>query len=89
MTTDYGHFLRRGLNVDFHPGLILLNARVLSRTHYRCAVNDGVNRKASECMPLTKGKMTIIRIVDIRIENVTTHPHLCKHPPSPSVNLRH
>ena len=35
LTMDYGHFLRRGLNTDFHPGLILLNAGVLSRKHFK------------------------------------------------------
>ena len=53
---DYGHFLRKGLNTDFHPGLILLSAGVLSRKHFRLTVNDGVRRKASECMPLNDWK---------------------------------
>ena len=59
LTKDYGHFLRKGPNTDFHPGLILLNAGVLSRKHFRLTVNDGARRKASECMrmPLTTGKM--------------------------------
>ena len=50
-------FLRKDPNTDFHPGLILLSAGVLSRKHFRLTVNDGVRRKASECMPLTTGKM--------------------------------
>ena len=54
---DCGHFLRKDPNTDFHPGLILLSAGVLSRKHFRLTVNDGVRRKASECMPLTTGKM--------------------------------
>ena len=54
---DYGQFLRKGLNTDFHPGLILLRAGVLTRKHFRLTVNDGVRRKASECMTLTTGKM--------------------------------
>ena len=33
LTKDYGHSLRKGLNIDFHPGLILLNAGILSRIH--------------------------------------------------------
>ena len=45
------------LNIDFHPGLILLNAGILSRMHFRHIVNVGLKRKASECMPLTTGKM--------------------------------
>ena len=49
--------LRKGPNTDFHPGLILLNAGVLSRKYFRRIVNDGVIRKASECMPLTTGRM--------------------------------
>ena len=53
----YGHFLRKDPNTDFHPGLILLSAGVLSRKHFRLTVNDGVRRKASECLPLTTGKM--------------------------------
>ena len=61
-TRDYGHFLRRGLNTDFHPGLILLNAGVLSRKHFRLIANDGVRRKVSECMPLTTGKMNFYEL---------------------------
>ena len=56
MTKDYGHFLKRGLNTDFHPGLILLNVGVLSTKHFRRIVNDGVKTKAPECMLLTTGK---------------------------------
>ena len=57
LTKDYGQFLRKDPNTDFHQGLILLNAGVLSRKHFRLTVNDGVRRKASECIPLTTGKM--------------------------------
>ena len=57
LTKDYGHSLRKGLNIDFHPGLILLNARILSRMQFRHIVNVGPKRKVSECMPLTTGKM--------------------------------
>ena len=57
LTRDYDHSLRKDPNTDFHPGLILLSARVLLRKHFRITVNDGVRRKASECMPLTTGKM--------------------------------
>ena len=63
LTKDYGHFLRRGLNTDFHPGLILLNARVLSREHFRHIANDGVKRKASECMPLTTRKINFYALL--------------------------
>ena len=57
LTKDYGHSLRKGLNIDFHPGLILLNVGILSRNHFRHIVNVGPKRKASECMPLTTGNM--------------------------------
>ena len=57
LTRDYGDFLRKDPNTDFHPGLILLSAGVLSRKHSRLTVNDGVRRKASEWMPLTTRKM--------------------------------
>ena len=57
LTRDCGHFLRKDPNTDFHPGSILLSAGVLSRKHFILTVNDGVRRKASECMPLTTGKM--------------------------------
>ena len=57
LTKDYCHFYRKGPNTEFHPGLILLNAGVLSRKHFRLTVNDGVRRKASECMALTTEKM--------------------------------
>ena len=57
LTKDYGHFLRKGPNTDLHPGLLLQNAGVLSRKHFRLTVNDGVKRKVSECMHLTTRKM--------------------------------
>ena len=59
LTKDYGHFFKKDPNTDFHPGLILQSARVLSRKHFRLTVNDGVRRKASEYMPLTTGKMNL------------------------------
>ena len=61
LTRVYDHFLRKDPNTDFHPGLILLSAGVLSRKHFRLTVNDGVRRKASECMPLTTGKMILYK----------------------------
>ena len=57
-TKDYGHFSRKGPNTDFQPGLILLNAGILSRRHFNRIVNDGVRRKTLEYMPLTTGKMS-------------------------------
>ena len=72
LTKDYDHFLRKGPNTDFHPGLILLSAGVLSRKHGEVhALNDSTNK--------------FLRIADIRIENFTTHPHSYKQPPSRSV----
>ena len=57
LTKDYGHSLSKGLNIDFHPGLILLNTGILSRMHFRRIVNVGPKRKASECMSFTTGEM--------------------------------
>ena len=57
LTKDYGHFLRKGPYTDFHPGVILLSAGVLTRKHFRPTVNDCVRKKASECIPLMTGKM--------------------------------
>ena len=54
---DYGLSLRKGLNTDFHSGLILPSAGILSRMHFRRIVNVGPKRNVSECMPLTTGKM--------------------------------
>ena len=51
MTTDCGHFLRRGLNTDFHPGLVLLNAEVLSKKHFRHTTNDCVKRRHRSAYP--------------------------------------
>ena len=63
LTKDYGLSLRKGLNIDFHPGLILLSAGILSRMHFRRTVNVGQKRKASECMPLTTGKMNFYELL--------------------------
>ena len=62
-TREYGHFLRRGLNTDFHPGLILLNAGLLSGKHFRLTVNECVRRKVLECMPFTTGKMNFYELL--------------------------
>ena len=63
LTKDCGYSLRKGLNIDFHPGLILLNAGILSRIHFRHIVNVGPKRKASECMSLTTGKMNFYALL--------------------------
>ena len=60
---DYGLSLRQGLNSEFHPGLILLSAGILSRMHFRRIVNVARKRKASECMPLTTGKMNFYALL--------------------------
>ena len=65
LTKDYGHFLRKDPNTDFHLGLILLSVGVLSRKHFRLTVNDGVKKKASECMPLTTGKMNFYLLLTL------------------------
>ena len=59
LTNNYGHSKRKGLNIDLHLRLILLNAGILSRMHFRRIVNVGPKRKVSECMPLTTGKKMI------------------------------
>ena len=60
------------------------NFDILSRKHFRHIANDGAKRMASERMPLTTRKNEVLRIVDIRIQNFTTHQHLFKQPPSRS-----
>ena len=59
----YSLSLRKGLNTDFHPGLILLSAGILSKMHFRHIVNVGPKRKALECMPLTTGKMNFYALL--------------------------
>ena len=65
LTKAYGLSTRMGLNIDFHPGLILLSTGilVLSRMHFRRIVNVGPKSKASECMPLTTGKMNFYALL--------------------------
>ena len=46
--------------------------------HVWCTYNVGVHA-------LNDWKNEFLRVVDIRIENFTTHPHLYKQPPSHSV----
>ena len=54
LTKDNVHFFRKiPLNTYLHPGLILLHAGILWRKLFIRILNDGVIRKASECMPLT------------------------------------
>ena len=75
LTKDYGHFLRKVPNTDFHPGLIVLSAGVLSRKHFMLTINDGVRRKASECMPLTTGKMNIYVLLTLG-QRILLHIHI-------------
>ena len=83
LTKDYGHSLRKGLIIDFHPGLTLLNTGILSRKHVRRIVNAGQKqKKVSECMPWKSGFLCIIKI---RINYYTLHTHLYKQPFSRSV----
>ena len=83
LTKDYGHSLRKGLNIDFHPGLILLNAGILSRMHFR---HKRWSKKESVGVhALNDWKNKFLRIIDIRIDNFTKHPHLYKQPSSHSV----
>ena len=46
---------KKGLNIDFHAELILLNAGILSRMRFRRTLNVGPKRKASKYMPLKTG----------------------------------
>ena len=85
LTRDYGHFLRKDPNRDFHPGLILLSAGVLSRKHFRTYCKRWCKKEGVVVHALNDWKDDFLRIVDIRIENLTTHPHLYKQPPSRSV----
>ena len=85
LTKDYSHSLRKGLNIDFHPGLILLNAGVLSRMHFRHIVNVGSKKEGVGVHALNDWKNEFLRVIDIRIDNFTKHPHLYKQPPSRSV----
>ena len=48
-------------------------------------VNDGVRRKNVGVHALNDWKNEFLRIIDIRIENFTKHPHLNKQPTSRSV----
>ena len=84
LTNDYGHFLRKDPNTDFHQGLILLSAGVLLRMHFRLTVKRWCKMEGVGVHALNDWKDEFLRIVDIRIENFTTHPHLYKQPPSES-----
>ena len=82
---DYGLSLRKGLNTDFHPGLILLSAGILSRMHFRRIVNAWSKKEGVGVHALNDWKNEFLRIIDITIDNFTKHPHLFKQPSSRSV----
>ena len=63
------------LNIDFHPGLILLNAGILSRMRFRHIVNVGPKKEGIGVPALNDWKNDFLRIFDIRIDNFTKHPH--------------
>ena len=85
LTKDYGLSLRKGLNINFHPGLILLSAGILSRMHFRRTVNVGPKKEGVGVHALNDWKNEFLRIIDIRIDNFTKHQHLFKQPSSRSV----
>ena len=70
------HFVIFELKLDFE---------LEDALRFRHIVNVGPKRKATECMPLTTGKIFFLRIIDIRIDNFTKYPHLYKQPSSRSV----
>ena len=82
LTRDYGHSLRKDPNTDFRPGLILppIVEEALQTYCKRWCKKEGVG-----VYSLNDWKDEFLRIVDIRIENFTTQPHLYKQPPSRSV----
>ena len=76
LTKNFGLSLRKGLNIDFHPGLILLSTGILSRMHFRCIVNAGHKKEGVGVHALNDWKNEILRIIDVRIGNFTKHRHL-------------
>ena len=46
-------------------GTLCYNTGILSRMHFRRIVNAGPKRKASECMPLTTGKMSFYALLTL------------------------
>ena len=69
---------------EFHPGLILLNAGVLSRKHFRLTVNDGLKRKASKYMTFTTWKWIFTTVGKKNLLHI--HIYTNRHP---VVQLRH
>ena len=81
----YGLSLRKGLNTDFHPGIDFTKCRdivedALQPYWKRWSKKEGVGMHA-----LNDWKNEFLRIIDIRIDNFTKHPHLFKQPSSRSV----
>ena len=85
LTKDYSHSLRKGLNIDFHPGLILLNAGISSRMPLQTNCKRWSKKEGVGVHALNDWKNEFLRVIDIRIDNFTKHPHLYKQPPSRSV----
>ena len=86
LTKDYGLFLRKGPNTDFHPGLILLTkCRSVVEEALQTYCKRWCKMKGVEVHALNDWKNEYLRIVDIRIENFTTYPHLYKQPSGRSV----
>ena len=56
------HYFPNAPRIDFHPGLNLLNAGVLSGRHFNRMANDGVRMKTLEYMPLTTEKKMIFYV---------------------------
>ena len=72
---------KKGPKYKLPSRIILLNAGILSRMHFRHIVNVGPKRKASECMPLTTGKMNFY--VSLTSEyTILLNIHICtnSHP---------
>ena len=85
LTKDYSHSLRKCLNIDFHPGLILLNAGDIVEDALQTYCKRWSKKEGVGVHALNDWKNEFLRVIDIRMDNCTKHPHLYKQPPSRSV----
>ena len=85
LTKDYGHFLKKGPKYRLPSRIDFTKCRSIVEEALQTYFKRWCKKEGVGVHALNDWKNEFLRIVDIRIENCTTHPHLYKQPPSFSV----
>ena len=87
LTKDYGHFLRKGPKYRLPSRIDFTKCRIIVEEALQTYCKRWCKKEGVGVHVLNDWKNKFLLIVDIRIENFTTHPYLYKQPPSRSVKV--